>query len=308
MGNRMVRAVALFVVIIASLTILACDVGSLTGRLGSKPTVTIQSPASGGTYRSGDEVTIQSTAQDTSGVVRVELSVDGTTVRTDAPPVPQGQVSFTLVQPWQAVAGAHTLGVRAFNASGAASDPVFISVTVSAVSPTVEVVPTAVAQQGVGGTVAAGFASGTPTSAELTPTRRPPTRAPGTLTPTPAGPPGVYALGIRVDPAQPVRGIPPTFRVTFVNTTGKATSYRWYIKVYEPDKTNSKGETSKAANDFPAGTFELGSPADWAIHGPGPCEPFIARVYWYDKDANQTTEFLKPDLSGGPALAFQVCP
>ncbi len=102
--------------------------------------------------------------------------------------------------------------------------------------------------------------------------------------------------------------MPPTFRVTFINNTGKPQSYRWYVKIYEPDKPNSKGETSKILEDIPPGTTERASPTDWKIAGPGPCEPFIARVFWYDRDNNQTTEFVKPDRSGGPAAAFQVCP
>ncbi len=305
MGNRTVRALGL--VVLTSLALMACDVGSLVGTLGfaGKPTISIQSPATGTTFRAGDDVTIQSTAQDRNGIIRVELSVDGAAVRTDVPPVPQGQTSFTLVQKWQATAGSHTLSVRAFNASGSASDPALVSINVTAAPPATSAVPTTPPLGQIGQPTPA-LTTVTPTVVDLTPTRRPPTKAAATSTLSAS--PGVYALGIRVDPPQPQRGVPPTFFVTFLNTTGKTTSYRWYLKIFEPDKPNSKGETSKAVNDFRTGTFELASPADWAIRGPGPCEPFIARVYWYDKDSNQTTEFLKPDLSGGPALAFQVCP
>jgi hypothetical protein len=177
-------------------------------------------------------------------------------------------------------------------ASSAGSTPVptsqaFVPGTESAITPLPALSPTA---EGAG----------------LTPTRRPPTRVPST--PTISAPPGIYAVSIRSDPPQPTRGSPPTFYVTFLNTTGKLAQYRWFIKVYEPDKPTAKGETSKAANDFPPGRFELPAPADWAIRGTGPCEPFIARVFWFDRDSNQTNEFSKPDLSGGPALGFQTCP
>jgi hypothetical protein len=60
-------------------------------------------------------------AQSNTKITRVELLVDGDVVRTD--PSPSPQVSFTLIQTWKATPGTHTLGVRAYNTSGAASDP-----------------------------------------------------------------------------------------------------------------------------------------------------------------------------------------
>jgi hypothetical protein len=302
--------------LVASLGLVACDVNTLVGGRSAKPTVTIQSPATGSVFREGEEITVQSTSKDQAGIMRVELAVDGAAVRSDSPPVAQPQPSFTLVQKWKAVAGSHTLSVRAFNAAGAASDPAMVAVTITAASAAstpgatsqasnLGSEPTATATPLGGlGTVVPSVVS--PVEATSVPTRRPPTRAP---TPTTlAAPPGVYALSIRLDPPNTKRGASPTFLVTFLNTTGKPQAYRWFIKVYEPDKPNSKGETSKVANDIPPGTSELASATDWAIRGPGPCEPFIARVFWYDRDSNQTSEFSKPDASGGPAAGFQVCP
>ncbi len=315
MHTRWIRTLAP-VLLGALLGTLACDVASLVGGAGggSKPTVVIQSPANGAQFREGEEIAVQSTARDASGITRVELSVDGAAVRTDTPPVPQGQVAFTLLQKWKALPGSHTLSVRAFNASGTGSDPALISITVVAgagTTPTtgaVVVVPTTgPVGTAPGETATALYASSptpTPTTASATP--RPPTRVPAS--PTPNAPPGVYALSIRVDPATPTRGSNVNFYVTFFNNTGKPAAYRWYVKIYPPDAPNAKGETSKAANDFPVGTFQLQAPVDWALRGPGPCEDYVARVFWYDNDSKQTTEFLKPDLSGGPATAFQVCP
>ena len=99
--------------------------------MASKPMVVITSPPSGSTFREGDEVAVQSTATDSAGVVRVELVVDGTAVRADAVPAPQGQPSFTIVQAWKATRGTHTIMVRAYNKSGAVSDPAAISISVT---------------------------------------------------------------------------------------------------------------------------------------------------------------------------------
>ncbi|MBI4786973.1 MAG: Ig-like domain-containing protein [Chloroflexi bacterium] len=305
MDTRVFRTFA-FVMILVSLGVLACDVPFLASTLGGKPTVTIQSPANGSVFREGEEVIIQSTAKDQNGIVRVELAVDGSVVRTDAPPVPQGQASFTLIQKWKASPGAHTLSVRAFNASGTASDPAFVSVSVAISSAAASPVPTGpLADPTSAPTLTIPLPTLSPT-AEATATRRPPTVPP--RTPTVTAPPGVWALSIRMDPAEPKRGAPPTFYVTFLNSTGKLAQYRWFVYVYRPEERRPMGETSKIPNDFPPGTFELPAPADWAIRGPGPCEPFVARVAWHDRESNQTTEFSKPDGSGSPTVAFQVCP
>jgi len=103
-------------------TVTACSV------LAGKPTVIIAAPPSGSQYRENDEVAVQSTSTDSSGVARVELLVDGNLVRTD--PSPSPQVSFTLIQTWKAIPGTHTLSVRAYNTSGAVSDPAAVSISV----------------------------------------------------------------------------------------------------------------------------------------------------------------------------------
>ncbi len=89
----------------------------------TKPTVVVNAPPSGSTYQVGDDVTINSTATDAHGVTRVELQVDGNTVRTDVSPVAQGQTQFSLLQTWKASGvGQHSLLVRAYNSSGAYTD------------------------------------------------------------------------------------------------------------------------------------------------------------------------------------------
>ena len=100
--------------------------------LTSKPTVIIVSPPSGSEFLENEPIAVQSVATDSTGIARVELLVNGTVVRTDASPVPQ--VSFTLIQTWQAVPGTHTISVRAYNTAGVVSEPAAITVSVIQVS------------------------------------------------------------------------------------------------------------------------------------------------------------------------------
>ncbi len=288
---------------IIGLGLLGCDLSSITLSQASKPQIVVQSPAAGAQFREGDEVVVQSLATDATGVVRVELSVDGAVVRADAPPLAQGQPSFTVVQRWKATAGTHTLSVRAFNAAGGASEPAFITIVVT---PAVVELPTPLPTV----TFARPSSSPLPTlpptgeTAVPSPTRAP-TRPPAS--PTISAPPGVYATAIRVTPAAPKRNQPVTFYVTFLNTTGAPQTYRWRVIIFPPEGKNAKGDTAFLDSTIPVGTSELASPDNWTIRGPGPCEDYIARVFWLDEN-KQPVEFLKPDRSGGPAAGFQICP
>lgn len=295
------------VILLVSLGTLACDLTTLVGSVGgTKPTITIQSPATGSQFREGDEIAVQSTASDPAGIVRVELAVDGATVRTDVPPIPRGQPTFTLIQKWTATAGTHTLSVRAFNASGAASDHAFIAITVVPAP-----VPTAAPTAPIG-MLPTPLQPTAPLPPAVTPilplpaaspTTRPPTRVPATA--TRRAPPGVYTTAIRLDPAEPKRGQFVTFYVTFLNTTGEPKPYRWYVKVFEPDKRHAFGETAKSDHTFPVGTSEFPSVANWHV-GPGDCMQLIARVFWIDAERN-IFEFPKPE-GGSTAHGFTVCP
>lgn len=103
----------------------------------AQPVTVIESPPSNSEYQAGQLVSVQSTSTDTSGVIRVELSVDGAVVRTDAPPQPQ--LSFTVIQDWTATEGQHTLAVRSFTASGESSNTAAVVVQVL---PAAALVPT----------------------------------------------------------------------------------------------------------------------------------------------------------------------
>jgi hypothetical protein len=306
MRSRFLKVVS-FVILVFSLGALACDLSTLGLAQASKPKVIIVSPAAGAQFREGDDISVQSTSTDPAGITRVELAVDGVTVRTDVPPIPQGQTSFTLVQRWKATQGAHTLSVRAYNASGVASDPAFVSITVvSGIAPSpgqptpvltvIGVLPTPV---------------GAPTlpSGGTTPVASPTTRPPTPIPPTPTltAPPGIWAVSIRVEPTAPKRNQPVTFYVSFLNTTGAPQNYRWRILVFPPEGKNAKGDTTTLSSTIPVGASELASADNWTIRGPGGCEDYFARVFWLDEN-KQPHEFLKPDESGGPAAGFQICP
>ncbi len=92
----------------------------------NKPTVLIDSPPSSSQYQPGEQVQIQSTAKDASGITRVELYVDGKLVNVSTPTNPQP--SYTATQTWTATDGVHTISVRAYNTSNTSSDPAEIAV------------------------------------------------------------------------------------------------------------------------------------------------------------------------------------
>jgi len=112
----------LWVSVLVAIVVTACIVVS------SHPTIVIDSPPSGSQFREGEVVAIQSTSTDSSGIVRVELTVDTTVVRADPAPIPQ--TTFTTSQIWSAAPGKHTIIVRAYNRANVASDPAAISISV----------------------------------------------------------------------------------------------------------------------------------------------------------------------------------
>ena len=139
----------------------------------------------------------------------------------------------------------------------------------------------------------------------VTPTKRVVATRPR-ATAIPAIPPGVYATAIRIDPTPAKSDEPPQFTVTFLNTTGGAKTYRWFVKVYQQDQPQSFGETSKTDSNIPTNTAQLKAASDWKTTTVVQCLFLIARVFWVDEN-NQVHEFLKPD-GHNPATGFYVCP
>lgn len=286
-GGAALLAIAFIALGAVAFTPLGDTLGAMLKPSTSRPSVVISSPQSGTRFLQGEEVVVRSTTSDPTGIARVELSVDGKTVRTDLPPI-QGQTSFTLIQRWRATLGSHTLGVRAYNSAGIASDPAMISILVEP-QPPAEVIAS-------------------PTLLLPTRTLARPTPRIVPATPTITAPPGVYATSIRVEPMAPKRGEFVTFFVTFFNNTSSARAYQWRIRIFEPDKRHSLGDTTPIKSDIRPGTSELASADNWRVIGPGGCLQLFARAFWIDPDTKQETEFVKPDQSGGPAAGFEVCP
>ncbi len=114
---------------------LACD---MVQPQSSRPSVIISSPPSGSVYGVGEQVVVQSTASDPARILRVELIVDGVTVRQDSAPIATGQEQFSLLQTWIADrAGQRNLIVRATNAQGTTSETgIYVTVQAAAVQPT----------------------------------------------------------------------------------------------------------------------------------------------------------------------------
>ena len=307
MFSRFFRSLSLLA-LVAGLGTLACDLSTIGLATATKPQITIQSPVAGSQYKEGDDVAVQSMSNDTSGIVRVELSVDGTVVRTDAPPIPKGQTVFNLVQTWKATPGTHTLSVRAYNASNAASDPAFVALSVTPVTVLAQPSPTTLVVLPPIGAPTSILPTLPPTDATPagTPTTRPTPKP--TPSPTISAPPGVYAKSIKTA-VDPKRGQFVTFKVTFLNTTNVPQRYDWVVMPFYPDKKNPMGETFKKTEDIPVGESELVSAEGWKVGGAGGCETFIGRVFFVDPANKQNKiEFTKPDGSGGPATEFQVCP
>ncbi len=82
------------------------------------PVLTISSPSNGAEVVRGQEVLVQSTAQDTIGITRIELRVNGFIVNTVSSTSPTGDRQFAVIQPWTpSEAGPATLVVIAYRAS-----------------------------------------------------------------------------------------------------------------------------------------------------------------------------------------------
>jgi hypothetical protein len=84
----------------------------------AKPTIIILSPPNGSVYSVGEQVVVQSSAADASGITRVELYADGLPVNVASAPV-ANQTQFPVLQNWTPTTpGSHILTVRAYNTQG----------------------------------------------------------------------------------------------------------------------------------------------------------------------------------------------
>jgi len=155
----MKRLLHLILFFIPLVVLVSCSASELT-----QPKVVINSPVSGNQFQSGQDVAVQSASSSKQGLARVELVVDGQTVRTD--PVPaKGQNQFAVVQTWKATTpGAHTILVRAANDRGAIGEAgITVNVVSAAAAPAGTASATsAAATPNAPATTSAGSTSNTP--------------------------------------------------------------------------------------------------------------------------------------------------
>jgi hypothetical protein len=85
----------------------------------ARPVVLISSPRYGEQMEVGESGIVQAVARDATGVVRVELWVDGQLQESQTSTLPEGTSSFPVLAEWQPSSpGTHVLVCRAFNAQG----------------------------------------------------------------------------------------------------------------------------------------------------------------------------------------------
>ncbi len=160
---------------------------------GSRPSVSLLTPAPGSLAQVGDQVYIQAEATDRRGVTRLELWVDEILVGVARATVPEGDRTLSARQGWTfTLTGTHTISAVAYNAAGRASETDRAPV---------EVVPFIVNPP----TLVPSLTPPPPTSA---PTFAPPTHAPSPTvvlpTSTPAPPPTATPTPTPSGPVEPV--------------------------------------------------------------------------------------------------------
>ncbi len=140
----------------------------------------------------------------------------------------------------------------------------------------------------------------------LAPLRPLPTAGPTLLPATPQAAPGLYVTWIRVDPDQPIRGRAITFYVAFWNNGGGQANFTWIVQIFDAETGKPFGETSATRSTLEVGNWELTSPSDWMIRGPGPCLPYFAQAHLVKDDKSRAPI---PNTDGTVFSAkFQVCP
>lgn len=140
------KSTTLVLLLCATLLGLSACSGGGAAAPATKPTVQILAPAYGASVMEGDVVSVQAVASDAGGITRVELYVDGQLANTKLSPNAQGDALFNATLEWLASKpGAHTLGVRAFNAADAWGEitiPIAVNPRVGGVTPVaVELTP-----------------------------------------------------------------------------------------------------------------------------------------------------------------------
>lgn len=149
-------------------------------------------------------------------------------------------------------------------------------------------------------TLAAGLRpTGTPTE---TPSS---TATPVRVQPTPFIAPGIYVLGIRVDPPRPAPNSDMSLYVTFFNNSGQDFQVRWRVEIFREGETRSLGSVDGIRNLIPQGRSELPMNQPYRVGNDLGCRNFQARVSIFDE--GNLIPFKQTDGSDY-WFKFQVCP
>jgi uncharacterized protein YraI len=125
-------ALALLFVVVLIAGVTAYFLAQGRDEYSSAPAVTITAPLNGKQFKINQPVTVQATASDPAGVVRLELWVDGQKTVEVSSPAAQGQSTFTASLQWLPPApGNYTLHVKAFNQYGLESPPKSVMINVT---------------------------------------------------------------------------------------------------------------------------------------------------------------------------------
>lgn len=97
---------------------------------GSKPIVTFKQPASGSSFAVQNPVLVDGIAQDPSGIIRVDLLVNGAVADSQSLFIASPRFEYSTT--WRPTAGGQmTLSLVAYNVNNVASDPAAVTVNVS---------------------------------------------------------------------------------------------------------------------------------------------------------------------------------
>jgi hypothetical protein len=112
---------------------------------GFKPTVSLVKPENNATVALNDSVPIDAIAQDGSGILRVDFTVNGVLVDSQTLFVASRRFEYEIT--WKPTGvGQNALTIVAYNVNNVASDPVSITVNVSSAAPTGTGVPATATQ------------------------------------------------------------------------------------------------------------------------------------------------------------------
>jgi uncharacterized protein YraI len=283
-----VLALIITVLVIVAVTIYLLNQERDSG-VAAIPSVVITAPQNGSQVQVNSPVTVQATATDASGVVRMELWVSNLKISQADSPI-QGQSTLTASFQWTPEApGSYTLEIKAYNEQGAVNAPAIVAVNAAA--------------EGANGTETA-----TPTLTPETPTATVP-GGPALVTQTDlnvrAGPGTNYAL----------LGLFPTG--TTVEIIGRDESRQWWQVRFPPapdsigwvsaDPTFSKVSNAENVPVAQAPPTPTSTPTDTPL--PPTDTPTATTVPPTDTPTATATATSTPTATGEPtSIEFNVSP